>query len=198
MTYTVEERMEKRQLYLEGCEVIEYPEINAVVGLSLTATDKPSAVGFSGTRGKPDFNYFFKNTEERDKYIQKWLQSIKDDIESKQKRREKKKRPKGVMHDFKPGDIIYNSWGYDQTNIDFYQITRVTDASIFIRAIASKIAGEKTGAMCAYVKPDRDNYIGPEQRKAIQWNDGQAYITFKYGGYSKWEEGDLVYQSWYA
>ena len=26
----------------------------------------------------------------------------------------------------KPGDIYTNSWGYDQTNIDFYKVVRVT------------------------------------------------------------------------
>jgi hypothetical protein len=27
----------------------------------------------------------------------------------------------------KPGDILYSSWGYDQTNIDFYQVVKITN-----------------------------------------------------------------------
>lgn len=33
------------------------------------------------------------------------------------------------------GDILVSSWGYDQTNIDFYQVVGVTAKSVKIRAI---------------------------------------------------------------
>lgn len=40
------------------------------------------------------------------------------------------------------GEILVSSWGYDQTNIDYYQVTKVTKASVQIRKIAkSVIAG---------------------------------------------------------
>lgn len=35
----------------------------------------------------------------------------------------------------KPGDIFYSSWGYDQTNIDFYKIVRATDKTVWIQEI---------------------------------------------------------------
>jgi len=31
-----------------------------------------------------------------------------------------------------PGAILYSSWGYDQTNIDYYMVTRTTKASAWI------------------------------------------------------------------
>lgn len=34
------------------------------------------------------------------------------------------------------GDILVSSWGYDQTNIDFYVVTKVTKASVMIRKCA--------------------------------------------------------------
>lgn len=33
------------------------------------------------------------------------------------------------------GDILYTSWGYDQTNVDYYQITRVLNKKIGVRPI---------------------------------------------------------------
>lgn len=35
----------------------------------------------------------------------------------------------------KPGDILTYSWGYEQTNIDFFQVTRVTAKNAWIRRI---------------------------------------------------------------
>ncbi len=35
----------------------------------------------------------------------------------------------------KVGDVLVSSWGYDQTNVDFYQVIAVTKASVRIRKI---------------------------------------------------------------
>jgi hypothetical protein len=44
-----------------------------------------------------------------------------------------------VEHTLKVGDVLYSSWGYDQTNIDFYQVTRlVGKQSVEVREIASE------------------------------------------------------------
>ncbi len=37
-----------------------------------------------------------------------------------------------MTHTGKPGDIFVESWGYDQTNIDVYEVVRVTNASVFL------------------------------------------------------------------
>lgn len=40
----------------------------------------------------------------------------------------------------KIGDILYASWGYDQTNIDYYQVVAVTKSSVRIREIGKRYA----------------------------------------------------------
>jgi ssDNA-binding Zn-finger/Zn-ribbon topoisomerase 1 len=37
------------------------------------------------------------------------------------------------------GDIFYNSWGYDQTNVDFYKVVRLTGAGVEVVPIGSKV-----------------------------------------------------------
>lgn len=37
-----------------------------------------------------------------------------------------------VAEKIEPGAILYSSWGYDQTNIDYYMVTRVTEKSCWI------------------------------------------------------------------
>jgi Zn finger protein HypA/HybF involved in hydrogenase expression len=52
----------------------------------------------------------------------------------------------GTMHTAMPspidaginvGDVFYNSWGYDQTNIDYYEVIRLTPSGVEIRPIQS-------------------------------------------------------------
>jgi len=44
----------------------------------------------------------------------------------------------------KVGDILYSSWGYDQTNIEFFKVVKVSEFSVWIQEIGSKIV-EVTG-----------------------------------------------------
>lgn len=47
---------------------------------------------------------------------------------------------KGTVPDyFAPNDIVYNTWGYDQTNIDFYRVTKVTAKFVTLEAIGSTV-----------------------------------------------------------
>jgi len=52
---------------------------------------------------------------------------------------------------YKVGDILHSSWGYDQTNVEFFQVVDVRPTSIKI----SQIAGESVGA----TGPDSDQVI---------------------------------------
>ena len=47
-----------------------------------------------------------------------------------------------MTHGVKIGDVFVESWGYDQTNVDFYQVTRVMPKSVEIRAIHGKTVGD--------------------------------------------------------
>lgn len=39
----------------------------------------------------------------------------------------------------KVGDIFYASWGYDQTNVDYFQVIRVTESGAYFRPIGQKL-----------------------------------------------------------
>jgi hypothetical protein len=44
----------------------------------------------------------------------------------------------------KVGDILYSSWGYDQTNIEFFKVVKVSEFSVWIQKVGSKVV-EVTG-----------------------------------------------------
>ena len=201
MKNTAENRLQQREIYfsfLIDATIKEYPEINAVIGTGNDTKGRPSAIGFTGTKGKPDFNYYFKDETRRETYINKFIEEQKQKLEYKAERQAKKQAPAIHVLPYKPGDIIYNSWGYDQTNVDFYQVVRCTKSSVFIRQIKGEFASSAGCDMAAYVTPLKNEFTGEEIRKKIQWYEGNAYIKFEFGGCSRWQEGQEIYCSWYA
>lgn len=198
MANTVKERLAQREFYLKGLDIKEYKDIKTVIGTGYNTEGRPKAVAFTGTRGKPDFYYNFETEQQREEYINQFIEKQKNKLQRKQEMQAKKQAPALAEIPFKIGDIIYNSWGWEQTNIDFYEITRVTKASVFIRPIQGEYTDEGYSNMSGFLKPIKGKYTGREQRKAIQWHNGNPYIKFEFGGYSKYQEGEEIYCSWYA
>ena len=78
------------------------------------------------------------------------------------------------------GMILVSSWGYDQTNVDFYEISRVLNSMVEIREIDKKFV--KQGRGVDYVVPIPGKFIGSPLRKRVGYYDGQ--ITVKINSYS--------------
>lgn len=117
---------------------------------------------------KIEFAYRFKTEASREEYIAKFLESQeKYETEREAIKQAKKDAKKNMVNPFKVGDIVYDSWGYDQTNIDFYQVVEVGAKSVKIREIAAKYL-ESAGFMCEYVAPDKDNFTGEAETKILQ------------------------------
>jgi hypothetical protein len=71
----------------------------------------------------------------------------------------------------KVGDILYSSWGYDQTNIEFFKVVKVSEFSVWIQEVGSKIV-EITGWAHEKVIPgDSPEY------QVRDWDNPGAYIT---------------------
>ena len=97
---------------------------------------------------------------------------------------------------FEIGDIIYYSWGYDQTNVDFFQVVKVTEKSVNIREISSKTI--ENGFMSGNTTAIKDAFKGNETlTKRIKEYNNKPYVSFAYGVGSLWD-GSPVSCSWYA
>tara|TARA_Y100000310_G_scaffold307482_1_gene349605 strand:- start:5450 stop:5830 length:381 start_codon:yes stop_codon:yes gene_type:complete len=71
-----------------------------------------------------------------------------------------------------PGTVLVNSWGYDQTNIDFYEVVSKTKASVKIRPIGSEEVEDSRLAMQGTCRPVRGQYTGDTQTRRI----GPGYV----------------------
>ena len=97
------------------------------------------------------------------------------------------------------GDIVYNSWGYGQTNVDWYQVTEVLPKSVRLVSIRGRVT--ETGCMCGDSEPVLDEHgVGsPLGNPFIKVLQRGGRIPMRYGGVSKWdpEKKSKVYVSWY-
>ena len=132
-----------------GSEVYRYENSNG----------QPVAMAFGGKRAKPDFYFRFPSVERMEAKIEEWTANqISRAASSKARRKEK-----NGGHTLKVGDVLNSSWGYDQTNVDFYQVVEVP-SKCFV--IVRKISGysESNNGPSVRVKPSRDAFISEPKR----------------------------------
>jgi len=116
---------------------------------------------FQGRSLKPYANYTYQNMQKAGEAIDKFINNIKEYKARKEKNRaERKVIAKTSFEKINVGDIFYSSWGYDQTNINFYQVIEKKAASVIAREIGEKIVPGSEGFMSENVVPDKDRFIG--------------------------------------
>lgn len=160
---------------------------------------------------KPEFHYRFRSKESLIERVNEFLDRRLEIKKLNEERKEAKRKAKKEMkHDFKEGMILYDSWGWEQTNIDFYQVTKVLPKSLEIRRIASKYAENQPSgysSMSAFVVPVLNGFLSEykPEKKPIQvllnykGELSQYYIKSRHGWISKYNDGEKgIYKSWYA
>lgn len=104
-------------------------------------------------------------------------------------------------------DVFENSWGYDQTNIDYYQVVAVTAKAVKLRQIAAGHVEGSDGFMSDRCGPVRNVFISDEvltkfPRLSTYGSEPEWHVNFKYGGSTliRGADADTVEsrRSWYA
>lgn len=150
---------------------------------------------WSGKQSKPYINKLFATIQKLEDCLQSQKNSV--DIHLKFKEEQKQSRIQGksdFLANLKVGDIFYNSWGYDQTNIDFYQVIDIKGSKITLQSISGKSVPGTQGHMCENVSPVKDSFVGQPFTKIVSGNG----IAMRHGCMSKTTETSSHYSSWYA
>lgn len=102
-------------------------------------------------------------------------------------------------HEVKVGTIFDSSWGYDQTNIDFYEVVKYTVGKtgiewVTVQKIGQHLQGTEHGGH-ERVTPDRRRKIGePFRRKLQRFRSGAGFSPESYTWASLWS-GEPRYQT---
>ncbi len=83
------------------------------------------------------------------------------------------------------GSILYGSWGYEQTNVDFYKVLKVFPTSVMIQAMLSKEESDGPLSMTGRAIPAELNATEKPVRRKVhnigneQWVKLTSYIYLR-------------------
>ena len=136
------------------------------------------------------WHHRFRSEAERKNHITKFFEGQRAHQDEMKKRRANRKQP----HSLKVGDILVSSWGYEQTNIDFYQVTAAPGkCTVELRELAKNAV--ETEWCRARVTPRKDKFVSAafKRRASI---DGRVKVSSVASAYV-WD-GRAKHQTSYA
>lgn len=171
-------------------------------GLRVLAQDTPPVLKIWNPKAeKPTVHFRFRSIEQREAYLLKYVESYDEQMVRKaavrQQRTEATAQHSG---DIQVGHVFSYSWGYDQTNVQYFQVTEKHGQNVTVHEIAQSPVPNSEGFMSNRVEPRRGHFLGNSKpfTKRVQFtSDGQAYLAFDYGWCELWRGGS-TYRSWYA
>lgn len=120
-------------------------------GFPIVEVFKPKAI-------KPYARYKFANPANREAFIDKEVGKAFQHEETVLAKRTERA---GFRHGYKVGDLLVSSWGYDQTNIEFYQVTKTTEKQVTVFEIGQIPVGVSDGyGQAGRVKPRKGDFKG--------------------------------------
>lgn len=134
---------------------------------------------------KTHYNFWFRTEEARDKWAMKTANEILNEERQKAARKAEAKAA-AKNHTVKVGDVFCHSWGWEQTNIDFYEVINVRGQILELRqTMRENINPNHTGGI---VVPRKGEFYGNERlKKRINFNNGTPFIRMEFGWCPIWE-----------
>lgn len=148
------------------------------------------ALGFAGKAQKPSFNYTYLSIKSVEKAIKDFFDSRRATAEYKASRRAERSKP----HTLQVGSILSSSWGYDQTNVDFYQVVGLTGKqTVLLRKIAQNATEDSY--MSGYTVPSPGQFVGNEVlRKRVSADNAVRITNYSYA--YPWRGGPMRWSSY--
>ncbi len=176
---TAEER-DSRRYRRPGWAAIRLADGLSVVYYGKNGRGQPAAVAYQGKAIKPAWCYCFRDEARRAAYVQSFVEQV---TEQATKKAERKAARKAFRHSLQVGDVLRSMWGYDQTNVDYYQVTRTTAKCAWIRPIGRD--SSLTGDMQGDCVPMPGRFTGPETRHVV--TEGNRVKVYSFAWASKVE-----------
>jgi hypothetical protein len=188
-------RMEhRREFYIPDKAAAQDADgTDAAVFFYTTARGQPASIGFAGKAQKPAFHHTFQSEERRAKHLAEFIDGRRRTAASRAARKADAAKP----HTYAVGNVLVSSWGYEQTNVDFYQVTAIIGPrTIEVRPIAKRSTDKSTGnSMADYVVAVPDSFTGEPTRHRTRYGNGISFESYRSA--SLWD-GRPQYRSWYA
>lgn len=161
----------------EGANKLANKSGSAVAYIYTTKGGRLAAVGYIGKSGKPALNYTYGTKERRMTSVLQFLAGAEASHVAKLERVAAKRAELAKPHGLVVGDVMVCTWGYDQTNVDYFEVTRlVGKRSVEIRKIACM--SEETEFMQGVSVPAKGNYIDAPMVKRVDERNAVRIYSF--------------------
>ena len=110
---------------------LRFDSVSAVIYVTKHGEASYTAKAYQGTAYHPAWHYSFKTPDRFEAYAQEWLHNLEA---SKVFRAEQKAKQSGICP-WKVGQILSCTWGYDQTNQDYYEVIAIRGKVVDIQVI---------------------------------------------------------------
>lgn len=123
---------------------------------------------FGGKRSKPDSSYYYRSRMSRADALERAIDGAKASAKYKAERAAERKAP----HTLLVGSLLSSSWGYDQTNVDFYEVVALNGKTmVTIEKIGGKSAdGDDDAYHDHYVSPNPEVRTGKFSKHRVNGN----------------------------
>lgn len=149
-TLTADQRDEYRRAFVPGTltEILRGDDNAYVIFFYDDGTaDVPCAMAFKGKALKPALHYRYRSDDTRRARCQAWI----DAIDADRRRKAEARAARNTPHTLKLGDVLRSSWGYDQTNIDYYEVVALKGKTMVTLCAI--------GADCEYIEWMQGNSV---------------------------------------
>lgn len=170
-------------------------QVNKKVKIELyyNAKNEPCAIGYWNT--KVWFNYRYPNEERRNESVEYHKNAaLASDLRKQEEKLQKKKSADDFKSKLKEGVILSDSWGWEQTNVDFYVVVSVKGSTVILQEVGHKQVGEPCSWASCHVEPDLENKVGEPIKKVVR---GSSVKINSSVSLTLWD-GRPMFKSWYA
>lgn len=131
-------------------------ELGIVYRYTSPTHNLPAAISFTARAQKPAWHYRFPNEQTREARIKAFFEARErakamnaDRVVARRERREK------LAAQIKVGAVFVSIWGYDQTNIDFWEVIgRESKLVVAVQHLGNRIVEGSQGNMSENVLPN--------------------------------------------
>ena len=170
--------------------------VEALQAVGVRVQQKVTVKMWFGKASKARHFYSFSTRDRANEWVAEQIASEQLRFDRKaQQKAEDKKRADEFRENWTVGTLLHGSWGYDQTNCEFFEIVaRPTKASAVIRRIAGREVKDSAGFMSCNLQPAPGQFVGEEIRKTI----GPGGITMRHYKLTECTADASFYSSSYA
>lgn len=146
---------------------------------------RPAVTVFVGRRTKPERRMVFNDTARRDEVINQDFKLRQSNMEYAASR--------SGPHTLSVGDIMVSTWGHEQTNVDFYQVVKTTDKSVYVREIKADktFTSDMTGKAVAI----KDSFKSDEINRFKCGQDNRIKLS-SYAHARQWDGSPVSWSSY--